>query len=263
MASRPSTPSPPTDAVIGARTLPARIVVWTGRAVARVFGTLRDLVARGIIAAGFTANTITLIGPIVAVPLLIAWYRGEQRVGAWLLLAAGSFDMLDGAVARLSGKVTTFGAFLDSVMDRFTDAMILAGIFLYLLLHTSGSLQPVYLVFWAFAMVGTLLPSYVRARSEKHLPLCKVGFLERAERTVTVFLGALFGNLHIAVIILACFGNLMVAERILYTREELDPNSRRWGKLIWRYPRLSPPHVILCATLIAALIWGHHLLPRP
>jgi CDP-diacylglycerol--glycerol-3-phosphate 3-phosphatidyltransferase len=240
-----------------------RAAVIIGHGVAAFFGCLRDLVARGIIALGFTPNTVTLIGPIVSLPVVAALYSGRQPLAGFLLIAAGAFDLLDGAVARLGGKVTPFGAFLDSVIDRYSDSLMFAGIFLYFLFHTSGVAQAVYLVLWALALVGTLLPSYVRARAETLIPLCKVGFMERAERTVTVIIGALSSNLHLTLIILAFFGNLITIERIFYTREELEPGSRRWGRLIWRYKRLSAPHVILCGTLIASLIIGHWLIPRP
>ena len=83
----------------------------------------------------------------------------------------------------------------------------------------------IYLVLWALALLGTLLPSYIRARAETLIPLCKVGFMERAERTVTIFIGAIAGNLHLTILLLAFFGNLVSIERILYTREQLEPDS--------------------------------------
>src|SRR6185503_15060174 len=124
------------------------------------------------------------------------------------------------------GNVTRFGAFLDSVVDRFSDLVLFAGIYLYFLANTSGIEQSVWLGVWAAALVGALLPSYVRARAESLLPLCKVGFLERAERTVAIILGAIGGNLHLAILVLAVFGNLITFERILYAREQLEPGSR-------------------------------------
>ena len=245
------------------RGLIARLAVIIGHAVAGIFGYLRDQVARGMLALGITPNMVTVMGPLVLTPVAVAWYGGHQALGGWLLVAFGAFDLLDGAVARLGGKATSFGAFLDSVMDRYSDGVIFAGAYLWLLHHTSGPQQTLYLNLWALSLVGTLLPSYVRARAETLIPLCKVGFMERAERTVTMFIGAIFGNLHIALWILAIFGNLIAVERILYTREQLEPGSFRWGRLIWRYKRLSAPHVILCGSLIALLIVGHHFIPRP
>ena len=238
-----------------------RAAVVVGKAVAGLFGYLRDLVARGILATGMTPNMVTLIGPFVMTPVIVTWYLGYQQLGGWVLVAASSFDLLDGAVARLGGKTTPFGAFLDSTMDRYSDALIFAGIYVYFLLHTQAHFP--YMVMWALAVGGGLLPSYVRARAETQIPLCKVGFLERAERTVTIFIGAISGNLHLALIVVAVFGNLASAERILYTREQLEPHTRQWGRIVWRYKRLSAPHVILCAALILFLIVGHHLIPRP
>src|SRR6185295_2992870 len=144
----------------------------------------------------------------------------------------------------------------------YSDFVMFIGIFLYFVMHTAGATQATYLGVWALAFLGALLPSYVRARAESLLPLCKVGFLERAERTVAVILGAVAGNLHLAILVVAFFGNLTSIERILYTREQLEPESRGWlGSLIWRHNRLSPAHAVLCAALIAFLLFGHHLIP--
>jgi CDP-diacylglycerol--glycerol-3-phosphate 3-phosphatidyltransferase len=245
------------------RSLLVRAVVAGAHLVARVFGGARDAVARALLALGLTPNTVTLVGPVVAAPVAVAWYLGNQQLGGWLLVAASAFDLLDGAVARIGGKVTRFGGFLDSVIDRYSDFILFTGIYLYFLGHTSGLTQKRYLVLWALGALGALLPAYIRARAETLIPLCKVGFMERAERTVTVIIGAIAGNLHLAILVVAAFGNLMSIERILYTREELEPRSRRFGRMVWRYERLSPPHAVLCAVLIALLLFGHHLVPRP
>jgi len=245
------------------RSLPVRLVVAAAVLVANVFGFLRDSVARGLLALGLTPNTVTLVGPVVGTPVALAWYLGHQELGGGLLIVASSFDLLDGAVARIGGKVTPFGAFFDSVIDRYSDFIIFTGIYLYVLAHIQGPARVLYLSPWVLSLLGTLLPSYVRARAETIIPLCKVGFMERAERMVTIIIGALSGNLHITLWILAIMGNLIAIERILYTREQLEPGTRRWGRLIWRYERLSPPHATLCATFIALLIFGHHLIPIP
>ena len=137
------TPEPPPRR--GALRAVAGPFVAAANLVARVFGFLRDAVARALLALGFTPNTVTLVGPVVGTPVAVAWYFGDQQTGGWLLVAASSFDLLDGAVARIGGQVTTFGAFLDSVVDRYSDFIIFTGIFLYFLLHTAGEVQTLYL----------------------------------------------------------------------------------------------------------------------
>jgi CDP-diacylglycerol--glycerol-3-phosphate 3-phosphatidyltransferase len=245
------------------RALPVHVVVAGAGLVARLFGFLRDRVARALLAAGITPNTVTLFGPIVATPVVFVWFLGYQRLGGGLLIAASAFDLLDGAVARIGGKVTPFGAFFDSVIDRYSDFIIFTGIYLYFLFNTPPKSHALYLTLWVLSLLGTLLPSYVRARAETLMDQCKVGFMERAERTVTVIVGALAGNLHLVLWLIAIMGNLIAIERILYAREVLQPETRRWGRLIWRYERLSPQHAVLCAACIVFLIFGHHLIPRP
>ena len=242
---------------------PVRLVVAAAGLVARSFSFLRDLVARALLAAGFTPNLVTLAGPIVATPVAIVWCLGYQRLGGGLLIAAGAFDLLDGAVARIGGKATPFGAFFDSVIDRYSDFIVFTGILLYFLLHTPAGSHALYISLWVLSLLGTLLPSYIRARAETLIDQCKVGFMERAERTVAIITGALAGNLHLVLWLLAILGNLIAIERILYTREVLQPETHRWVRLIWRYERLSPPHAVLCAACFVFLIFGHHLIPRP
>lgn len=239
------------------------IAVALSRAVAGVFGFARDAIARAIIRVGIPPNAVTLAGPLVVAMIFIPLHAGSQRLAGLLLIAASAFDLLDGAVARISHGSTAFGGFLDSVVDRYSDFIILFGVLVYVLRHVSGGARTLYLVLWALALVGTATTPYVRARAETMLPSCKVGFMERAERIVTVIIGALSGNLHIALWILAFFTNLIAIQRILYTREQLRGGEPRGQFLLWRYPRLTAPHFMLCALLIATLIFGHHLIPRP
>jgi CDP-diacylglycerol--glycerol-3-phosphate 3-phosphatidyltransferase len=133
-------------------------------------------------------------------------------LGGWLLIAAALFDTLDGAVARISGKTTRFGAFLDSVMDRYSEAVTLLAIAAYYLTQPEPQL-PVMLVI--FALAGSLMVSYARARAEGLGIDCKEGFFQRTERIVVLIVGLIFGWLLPVLWILAVGTNLTAIQRIV------------------------------------------------
>jgi CDP-diacylglycerol--glycerol-3-phosphate 3-phosphatidyltransferase len=223
----------------------------------------RDGLARGIIRAGIPANAVTLAGPVAASLAFLPAYRGSQPLAGALLIVAGAFDVLDGAVARLSGGVTRFGGYLDSVVDRYSDLAVFFGILVYIDRHWEGHLRTLYLTLWGLSLVGATTTAYVRARAETIVPDCKVGFMERPERMVTIILGLLWGNVHISLGILAVMANLIAVQRILYARllmEGATPRGRFW---LWTYPRVTAPHFVLCAAFILLLAFGHHLIRQP
>ena len=240
-----------------------RLILAPATVVARLFASSRERAARIVVHTGLSPNVLTLLGLLLAVPVAWCWYLGQQSRGGWLLVIVSILDLLDGSVARVSGRVTRFGGYLDSVIDRYTDILLYAGALSYLLRHTTGQTQIVYLVVWVGAVAGAIMPSFARARAETLIPLCKVGYFERGERNVTLIIGSIAGNLHLALVITAVFGNLATLARILYTQEQLEPRQRSWDGLIWRWERLSPQHFGLSLALVLLLLFGHHLLPRP
>lgn len=167
---------------------------------------------------GLTPNALTFIG--LALNLLAAW---ALAVDAWLqgcclIILAGFFDVLDGAVARNLSETSPFGSFLDSVLDRYSDLSLLVG----LLLYYSQPQWVLYQVLLGLSIMGTALVPYSRAKAETLIPKCTVGLLERPERILLIFLGAAIPFLMPIVIwILAIFTNLTVVQRILYTRRQL------------------------------------------
>lgn len=135
-----------------------------------------------------TGFLITIVAACV-VPLRI-------EAGGILILLGGLFDLLDGAVARVNGKVSEFGAFLDSVLDRFADAFLFASVGLYF--HFSG--DPTHAAISILALIGAFGVSYTRARAEGLGYSCRVGLMERPERIVLLAAGCLFPYILIPVL---------------------------------------------------------------
>jgi CDP-diacylglycerol--glycerol-3-phosphate 3-phosphatidyltransferase len=240
----------------------SRLAVGVSARAARTLAASRDGLARGIVNARVPANAVTLAGPLVASLVFLPAYHGSQKWAGVVLIFAGAFDVLDGAVARLSGGVTRFGGYLDSVIDRYSDLVVFFGLLLYIERHWNGPAKGPYLALWALSLAGATTTAYVRARAETLVSDCKVGFMERPERMVTIILGLLSGNVHVALAILAVMANLIAVERILFARLQMNGPAphRTW---LWTHPRVTTPHFVLCVTFILLLLLGHHLLPRP
>jgi CDP-diacylglycerol--glycerol-3-phosphate 3-phosphatidyltransferase len=138
-------------------------------------------------------------------------------IGGFLVLFSGLFDILDGALARLTNQATRFGALLDSTFDRISDAVLLMGV-LALYIRSGGSTEIV-LIF--LALIVSLLTSYVRARAEGLGINCPIGLFTRTERVIILALGLLFSPLYkfsifIALLLLVVFGFITVAQRLVY-----------------------------------------------
>jgi CDP-diacylglycerol--glycerol-3-phosphate 3-phosphatidyltransferase len=242
---------------------PLGVLVPVVGAVAKVFGTLRDAIADGLLGLRISPNAVTLLGPLVSLGVALAWARGEQRLGGWLLVATGATDLIDGTMARRGGRATPVGGFLDAVADRYSDLVVLAGLILHFANLTSPVQRGFYLMVAALCVSGSIVPAYVRARAETLISSCKVGYFERGERTAALFVGAIAGNLHVAALLVALLGNWLAIERILYAARVLAEPARPVGGLFWRHARVSPPHATLSFVLVALLVLGHHLVPRP
>ncbi|MBI2822582.1 MAG: CDP-alcohol phosphatidyltransferase family protein [Acidobacteria bacterium] len=162
-------------------------------------------------------NVLTVFGVVMSVFTSVALATGHFGYSGALLIIAGLFDMLDGAVARVSKSETSYGAFLDSVIDRYSDFTVMLGLIIYY----GRADRLTYVVLCGIALMGSVLTSYARARAESLIPSCKVGFLERPERVVILILGALFNAMDAAVWVIAVFSNWTVIQRMLYTRKHL------------------------------------------
>jgi len=172
---------------------------------------------------GVTPNMLTGIGLLLSVLTALVIAQGFLFAGGWLVLFAGIFDMFDGAMARVRNAATTFGAFLDSTLDRYSESIILFGLLWYVMQHPDmqDSLWPAaheqnwMIGFIYVAVVGSLMVSYTKARAEGLGIECKTGLLARPERVIILAIGLLTNTGIWALALLAVFSNVTAVERII------------------------------------------------
>ena len=165
--------------------------------------------------SGVTPNTITTLSLIIAVLAALAYADKAPVLGALGLVSSGMVDMLDGAVARATGKTTKFGAVYDPVLDRYAEFAILVGI------AVGGFTEWVWAV---FALFGMIMASYTRARAESSggLASCAVGIAERQEKLLLLFVGSLLQPfitvaLSLCVIAVGVLSHVTVVQRLYFT----------------------------------------------
>ena len=188
--------------------------------VTRAIGTSCNkvivLIVRGLALSKIHPNVLTFIGLLINIVAAVLFARGQFLSAGIVVIGAGLFDMVDGRVARETNRVTRFGGFFDSVLDRYSDLALLIGLLVWY-----GSInRPFYVVLTAIVMMGSVMVSYTRARAENTIPSCKVGFMERPERVVLLILGALLDRVAPALWVLAVLSNLSVAHRMIFTWQE-------------------------------------------
>ena len=187
---------------------------------------LLGLIVKALSKLHINPNILTFTGVVIS--FVAAWNFGfgEFKRGALIVILAGLFDMLDGEVARVTRSVTRFGAFYDSVIDRYSDIILLQGLMVwYARQHRLG-----YVVLVGVVFMGAIMTSYARARAECLIPSCKVGFMERPERVVLLVIGGLTGRMEAVLWVLAVLGNWTVINRIVYTRKILHEADRKTAK---------------------------------
>jgi len=141
------------------------------------------------------------------------YFNGFFLAGGIIIIFAGIFDMLDGAVARGSGKASDLGGFIDSVVDRYSDFLIFGGVLAYFAREGNFLMTLVS----AVTLCGAFLVSYVRARAELVIPKCAVGLMERPERIIVLAAGSIFGFLNVAIWFLCIATHLTALHRIIFT----------------------------------------------
>ncbi|MGB2894994.1 MAG: CDP-alcohol phosphatidyltransferase family protein [Anaerolineales bacterium] len=165
---------------------------------------------------GFTPNTLTISGLVGN--SIGAYYlaRGSFLVGGLILLSMGAIDALDGTMARLRGEPSDFGAFVDSVTDRYSELVIYAGLLFYAIKELNLILAM--LVFAATA--GSILVSYIRALAQSLGYEAKVGVLTRFERFVVLVPSLIMGYPWIGVGLIAILANITALQRIISVRRQ-------------------------------------------
>jgi len=166
--------------------------------------------ARFISRTGISPNVITFIGFLLMVGVAFVLARGYLILGGLLIIAAALFDAIDGTLARMMGRTSRFGAFLDSTLDRFSEAIIFLGLFIYLI----GQDQKIELVLIYATVVGSMMVSYARARAEGIGVPLKDGLFTRFERIFILVVGLLFNQLTLALWVLAIFTNFTAIQRM-------------------------------------------------
>ncbi len=174
------------------------------------------VIVRGLALARINPNLLTFIGLVVNIVAAVLLAAGQFRTAGFVIIAAAIFDMVDGRVARTTNRVTPFGGFFDSVVDRYSDLALLMG----LLVYYASVNRFFYVVLTAIVMTASVMVSYTRARAENAIPRCKVGFMERPERIVLFIIGALFNRMAPVLWVIAILGNLTVVHRMIFTWQE-------------------------------------------
>jgi CDP-diacylglycerol---glycerol-3-phosphate 3-phosphatidyltransferase len=166
-----------------------------------------------------TPDQVTLLGLLVN--CTVAYFIADGRLGylaaGILIWVAGFFDALDGSVARITGRVTVFGNFFDSVIDRYSDCVIYLGILARFL--RSGEMN--YVILAAVAMIGSFAVSYTRAKAESLDLECEVGIMPRTARIVILGASFCIGQVFWGLLIIAVLSHLTVLQRILHVRKNL------------------------------------------
>jgi CDP-diacylglycerol--glycerol-3-phosphate 3-phosphatidyltransferase len=177
---------------------------------------VNKLPAKLLAKAGITPNVITTAG--LALSIVVAWVlaTGHFFLGGFLVLFSGAFDMLDGAVARLTGKTSRFGGVLDSTFDRVSEGALLLGLLAYY--ADRGGEQEILLI--GAALLGSLLTSYVRARAEGVGLKCEVGLFTRPERVILLAIGLIADQMLVILWILAVLSNLIALQRLLHVWQQ-------------------------------------------
>ena len=175
-----------------------------------------DPIAELLNRIGLTPNAMTMIGLVGHAVAAVFLYRGQMLVGGLIILVMAPIDALDGTMARLRGEPSAFGAFVDSVTDRYSELVLFLGLLLFYL--QEGDWVASGLIYLAAA--GSVLVSYVRARAEALGYEAKVGILTRLERYVVLVPSLVFNFPKVGIGIIALMANLTAFQRIIYVRRQ-------------------------------------------
>jgi CDP-diacylglycerol---glycerol-3-phosphate 3-phosphatidyltransferase len=220
---------------------------------------LRAIIAASV-ALRIHPNTLTLIGLLINVGAAIALGRNHFYWATVIMIVANMFDFIDGKVAHITNTESRFGAFWDSTLDRFSDIVLFLGlIYLYATVRRTD-----YVMITALAMMFVIMISYTRARAESLIEKCKVGFMERPERIVLFFIGAVSDRMAAVMWVILVLSIITVANRIHYTYLVLNDKPIPTGSnplsaafmraFFWRDERATLPYD-LWVIAILAFVW--------
>ncbi len=185
---------------------------------------LVEPIARALYRLGLTPNTLTLLGFSLGIIPAALLALGHLPLAGVLILVFSALDAFDGTLARISGQVTRFGAFLDSTLDRASEGLLYLG----LLIHFTRASNHTGIYLTYIALVGSLLVSYTRARAEGLGLRCQGGWFTRVERILLLSLGLIVGWLTPALWLLAILTNITAVQRMVdvYRLTRHDPPSK-------------------------------------
>ena len=205
-----------------------------GASIGRAGQRIIDAMVRWLAHGHINPNILTVVGVAINVGSGLLFGMGQFFWAGIVLIVANLFDMLDGQLARMSGRVTSFGGFLDSSLDRLSDMVVFVGLIVFYARDTE--FHSTLNVFLAGAgLMGSVMVSYASARAESMIPKCDVGFLRRPERVVLFIIGALstrpsshnfFANRMPAVLWVLAIGSYWTfAHRMYHTWIEVNKNE--------------------------------------
>lgn len=176
-------------------------------------------------ALGVEPIHLTLIGMAISIIGAVLYALGHFISGSFVILFASFFDMLDGSLARSSKKETDFGAFIDSVIDRYSEFFIFGGLVVYY----TNEYEVGLVILTLFALLGSITTSYAKARAENFIKNCSVGLMGRPERIFIICFGGFFGLMVPALWFMAILNNVTGIQRILYMHKQSEQSNHMTG----------------------------------
>ena len=193
-------------------------LVRVRKAIARY---LTDSVVKLLVRISVTPNTLTWFGFILAVVAGWLIINGSFFAAGIVVLLAGFFDILDGALARATNQTTRFGAVLDATLDRFSEAVLFFSIIVFYALRADERLV-LLIALVGVTVAGSFMVSYIRARAESLGLDCQVGLFTRAERVIILTLGLWLNQLVIALAIILVVSFITVAQRLFHVWRQTE-----------------------------------------
>jgi CDP-diacylglycerol--glycerol-3-phosphate 3-phosphatidyltransferase len=182
-------------------------------------GIFTQPVVRLLSRTSITPNTVTWIGFLIITGAAVLAGLGYLLFAGLVVLLAGYFDIIDGALARQTQRVTRFGGVLDSTLDRLSEAVVLIGLMAYYIFRPEIS-QPWIILLLGLSLISSFLVSYIRARAEGAGVKCEVGISTRTERVLLLALGLIINQVLIALLIITLMSVVTVVQRLAYVYRE-------------------------------------------